>query len=67
MNTQPLIPPQAIKPTKLERFHVYRGPKSREYLCVCAARHQWHAVEIARQLFDLGREAFAIREGASRW
>ena len=48
--------------TKLRRFQVFRCRKSREFLCVAAARDGRHALKIARQLFRLGREAWARPE-----
>lgn len=48
--------------TPLLRFLVYRSSESRTYLCVCAARDKRHALKIARQMFRLGRTAFAIRD-----
>lgn len=46
----------------LRRFLVYRSAKSRQHLCVCAARDGRHAVRIARQMFLLERTAFAVPE-----
>lgn len=45
----------------LRRFLVYRSA-GRAHLCVCAARDRRHALKIARQMFKLGREAFAVPE-----
>jgi hypothetical protein len=44
---------------KLTRYRIYRSRESREYLCVCAARDKRHALQIARQNFQLGRGAQA--------
>lgn len=44
------------------RYLVFRSRKSTSYLCVCMARDAGHAVDIARQMFDLGVDAFAIPE-----
>lgn len=49
--------------TPLCRFLVYRSAKSRQHLCVCAARDRRHALSIARQMFPLERTAFAVPEG----
>ena len=46
----------------LRRFLVYRSAKSRQHLCVCAARDGRHALRIARQMFLLERTAFAVPE-----
>lgn len=45
-----------------KRFRIYRGRRSRTYLCVVAARNSGHALEIARRTFFLGIEAFAVEE-----
>lgn len=44
------------------RYLVFRSRKSTSYICVCMARDAGHAVDIARQMFDLGRDAFAVKE-----
>lgn len=44
----------------LIRYNVYRSGKSRNFLCICAARDRRHAVKIARQIFRLDRTAFAV-------
>ena len=44
------------------RYLVFRSRKSISYLCVCMARDACHAVDIARQMFDLGSDAFAVPE-----
>jgi len=49
----------------LARYLVFNDDKSRQYLCVCAARDRAHALKIARQNFKLTRTAHAIRETAS--
>jgi len=46
----------------LSRYLVFPDDKSRQYLCVCAARDKAHALKIARQNFKLTRTAQAIRE-----
>ena len=46
----------------LRRFLIYRTAKSRQHLCVCAARDGRHALRIARQMFALERTAFAVPE-----
>jgi len=46
----------------LTRFLVYRSAKSRNYLCVCAARDTKHALKIARSIWNLKRDAFAVAE-----
>ena len=46
----------------LRRFLIYRTAKSRQHLCVCAAREGRHALRIARQMFLLERTAFAVPE-----
>lgn len=48
----------------LKRYQVFRTQKSRNFLCVCAARDGAHALKMARQLFVLPREAFALLERA---
>ncbi len=49
--------------TPLRRFLVYRSAKSRQHLCVCAARNRRHALSVARQMFPLEGTAFAVPEG----
>jgi hypothetical protein len=44
------------------RFYVYRSDKSRNYLCVCAARDKRHALQIARRMFQLSKTAWAMPE-----
>lgn len=46
----------------LKRYQVFRTRKSREFLCVAAARDGRHALKIARQMFALGRDAWARPE-----
>jgi len=46
----------------LRRFRVYREAKSRQCLCIAAARDSKHAVKVARQLFRLTRTAWATPE-----
>jgi hypothetical protein len=55
-----------VSTTPLRRFLVYRSAKSRQHLCVCAARDRRHALSIARQMFPLERTAFAVPEGKPR-
>ena len=52
--------------TPVRRFLVSRSAKSRQHLCVCAARDRRHALSIARQMFPLERTAFAVPEGRPR-
>ena len=47
---------------QLHRFLVFKHAKSRDFLCICAARDKRHALKIARQLFTLDRTAFAVME-----
>jgi len=49
------------------RYLVFRSRRSTSYLCVCMARDAAHAVDIARQMFDLGRDAFAVQERPTSW
>jgi hypothetical protein len=44
------------------RYLVFRSRRSTSYLCVCMARDAAHALDIAAQMFDLGRDAFAVQE-----
>jgi hypothetical protein len=44
----------------LIRYKIYRSRRSRNFLCICAARNRHHALKIARQNFWLDRSAFAI-------
>ena len=44
------------------RFRIYRRRKSRSYLCVVSSTDATNALRIARQTFDLGRDARAIPE-----
>jgi hypothetical protein len=46
----------------LTRFLVYRSAKSPNYLCVCAARDKRHALKIARGIWNLKRDAYAVTE-----
>ena len=46
----------------LTRFKIYRSAKSRDFLCIVAARDGRHALKIARSIFTLDRTAKAIRE-----
>jgi hypothetical protein len=48
--------------TMLTRFLIYPNDKTKQFMCVCAARDKRHALKIARQLFRLDRTAFAIPE-----
>jgi hypothetical protein len=51
-----------VSANPLRRFLIYRTAKSRQHLCVCAARDGRHALRIARQMFLLERTAFAVPE-----
>ena len=44
------------------RYLIFPSRKARQYMCVCAAHDNAHALKIARQLFTLGRDAYAIKE-----
>jgi 1,2-phenylacetyl-CoA epoxidase PaaB subunit len=44
------------------RYLVYRSNQSRQFMCVCAARDEEHALEIARKNFHIDRTAWAVRE-----
>lgn len=48
--------------SRLRRYRVHREARSRQFLCICAARDAKHAVRIARQHFRLTRTAWATRE-----
>ena len=49
------------------RFNVFRSEESRNPLCVCQARDRRHALKIARQMFVLGRTAYAVPEVRRTW
>jgi hypothetical protein len=38
---------------------VFRSAKAREFLCICKARNEQHALEIAGRMFRLERTAWA--------
>ena len=44
------------------RFRIYRRRNSRSYLCVVSSTDATNALRIARQTFDLGRDARAVPE-----
>jgi hypothetical protein len=44
------------------RYMVFRSAKAREFLCICKARNEQHALEIAGRMFRLERTAWAIAE-----
>lgn len=44
----------------LIQYRVYRSRKSHGWLCVCLAKNRRHALKIARQMFKLHRDAFAL-------
>lgn len=44
------------------RYLVYRSNKSRQFMCVCEARDEDHALAIARKNFRMDRTAWAVRE-----
>lgn len=46
----------------MTRYLIFRTAKSRSHLCVCAARDGRHALQIARQMFQLDRTARAVPE-----
>jgi hypothetical protein len=50
----------------LRRYLVYRTGKSTNHLCVAAARDAKHALQIARQMFILPRDAHAVLEARGR-
>ena len=46
----------------MKRFLVFSSRDRSTHLCVCMARDRRHAVAIARQLFTLKRDAYALPE-----
>lgn len=46
----------------LTRFLVFRRPGIGNHIGVFAARDEAHALEIARQMFDMPKTAFALKE-----
>ena len=44
------------------RYRIYRSEKARNWLCVCAAKNEEHALVIARRMFALERTAWAVLE-----
>ena len=45
-----------------QRYWVYRAADRRNYLCVCKATSEEHALEIAGRMFHLERSAYAVLE-----
>lgn len=48
----------------MSRHLIYRSAKARQFLCVCLARDERHALKIARRMFQLDRTAYAVAERA---
>lgn len=46
----------------MKRFLVFSSKSRTTHLCVCMARDRRHALSVARQLFRLKRDAYAIPE-----
>ncbi len=53
---------EIVQAGKTKRFLVFRTANSRNYLCICAARDQAHALKIAAQQFRLDSTAYALEE-----
>ena len=49
----------------VRRYNVYRAKSAKTNLCVCVARDKKHALKIARQMFQLPRDAWAMEESGS--
>jgi hypothetical protein len=49
----------------MKRFLVFSSRTRSTHLCVCMARDRRHALAVARQLFTLKRDAYAVQEATA--
>lgn len=46
----------------VRRWKIYTGERSRDFLCIVAARTRTGAMQTARSIFQLTRTAYAVQE-----